>query len=140
MALTALCSAIITAGHSVEIWSGYCTYLTAGRVASVARVISAAEPFNMGRLIFVMAHPAMLRRLWFGVWDSAPREWARLMPPNNYGTEPYTCYPDDLPDGVTDPYVFPFLGPADPQWATLDSAMAWCQEMFRELGLVKNYG
>jgi hypothetical protein len=137
MALAALCSAILAAGHSVEIWSGFCAYLGKRRCASVARVISAAEPFDLGRLIFVMAHPAFFRRLWFAAWDSAPRSWAQLMSRHNYASPPYTCYPDDLPDGVTDPYVFPYLAPEDPQWRTFDSAMAWCEGTFRDLGLVR---
>lgn len=137
LALTALCSAIIAAGHSVEIWSGLCVYLRRHRYVSVARVISAAEPFDLGRLIFVLAHPAMLRRLWLGVWDSAPPSRARLMALNNYGSPPYTCYPEDLPDGVTDPYVLPYLEGDAPQWDTFATAMAWCEQVFRELGLVR---
>jgi hypothetical protein len=137
MALAALCSAIIEAGHSVEIWSGFCTHVDGQRYASVARVISAAEPFDMGRLVFVMAHPAFFRRLWFAVWDSAPHARARTMCDLRYGKAPYACYPEDLPDGVSDPYIFPYLAPEDPQWATFDSAMAWCEGMFRELGLVR---
>jgi hypothetical protein len=138
MALTALCSAIIAAGHSVEIWSGCCAYLGKERFASVARVIAAGEPFDLGRLIFVLAHPAFFRRLWLAVWDSAPQDWAELMQRLSYGTPPDTCYPDDLPDGIRDPYVFPYLEPSDPQWETAESAMAWCQEMFRDLGLVRD--
>jgi hypothetical protein len=138
MALAALCSAIIAAGHSVEVWSGFCVHAEEERCAAVARVISAAEPFDMGRLIFVMAHPAMLRRVWIGVWDSAPPPLARLMKRNVYGFGPRTCYPDDLPDGIRDPYVFPYLEPADPQWETAESAMVWCREMFRDLGLVRD--
>ncbi|MDT0342330.1 DUF7192 family protein [Streptomyces litchfieldiae] len=138
MALTALCSAIIAAGHSVEIWSGFCAHLGKKRCAAVAKVISAAEPLDVGRLLFAMAHPAMLRRLWFAVWDSAPTPLARMMKDRDYAHEPYTCYPEDLPDGVGDPYVLPFLSPADAQWATFDSAMAWCQGVFAELGLIRD--
>jgi hypothetical protein len=138
LALAALCSAIVEAGHSIEIWSGLCVRLLDGpRLASVARVISAAEPFDMGRLMFVMAHPAMLRRLWVGAWDSAPPEKAALMRAFAYGYPPYTCYPEDLPDGITEPYIFPYLSPDDVQWRDFDSAMAWCDEMFRDLGLVR---
>ncbi|UED88402.1 hypothetical protein K4G22_11170 [Streptomyces profundus] len=137
LALAALCSAIIAAGHSAEIWSGMCVHVEGERYVSVARVISAAEPFDLGRLIFVLAHPAMLRRLWLAVWDSAPRDRAERMCRDDYGWASYACHPDDLPDGVRDPYVLPYLEPADPQWHTFESAMAWCAEVFRELGLVR---
>ncbi|WP_262505498.1 hypothetical protein [Streptomyces sp. TRM68367] len=62
VALAALCSSIIASGHSVEIWSGDCSYVShTERYVAVARVVSAAEPLDIGRLMFVMAHPAMGR-------------------------------------------------------------------------------
>ncbi|MUN38375.1 DUF7192 family protein [Actinomadura litoris] len=138
VALAALCSSIIAAGHSVEIWSGFCPYVsTTDRYASIARVVSAAEPFDMGRLMFVMAHPAMLRRLWCAVWDSAPTPNALTMWSENYGHASYECFPEDLPEGIEDPYILPFLSPADPQWRTAESAIAWCREMFTSLGLLR---
>ncbi|MEV7090663.1 hypothetical protein AB0O07_33170 [Streptomyces sp. NPDC093085] len=142
VALAALCSAIIATGHSVEIWSGFCTYVTdTDRFASVARVISPAEPFDTARLMYVMAHPTMLRRLWFAAWDSAPEPVARRMYDNNYGYAPYDCYPEDLPDTLTstltDAYILPFLSPKDSQWESLDSALQWCREMFAGLGLLR---
>lgn len=136
LALASLCSAIIMAGHSIEIWSGYGVTLEDGRCSAVARVISAAEPLDLGRLVFALAHPAMLRRLWFSVWDSAPEPLAQLMKSHHYGTGPYTCFAEDLPDGIDDPYVLPFLSAEDTQWDTVESAMAWCQEMFVDLGLL----
>ncbi|MEV0779624.1 hypothetical protein ACIBLA_32615 [Streptomyces sp. NPDC050433] len=138
VALAALCSSIIAAGHSVEIWSGFCPYVSdTDRHASVARVISPAEPLDMGRLMFVMAHPAMLRRLWFAVWDSAPHPVARRMHDASYGSSPLGCYPEDLPTGITEPYVLPYLSPADSQWESVDTALAWCREMFTSLGLLR---
>ncbi|MET9558018.1 hypothetical protein [Streptomyces sp. NPDC006645] len=138
VALAALCSSIIAAGHSVEIWSGFCAYVSdTDRYAAVARVISPAEPLDMGRLMFVMAHPAMLRRLWFAVWDSAPRAVARRMHDSRYGTPPNTCYPEDLPTGITEPYILPHLSPEDRQWESVDSALSWCREMFTGLGLLR---
>jgi hypothetical protein len=138
VALAALCSSITASGHSVEIWSGFCPYVSAtDRFASVARVVSAAEPLDMGRLMFVMAHPALLRRLWFAVWDSADEPVARRMYDARYGQPPNGCYAEDLPEGVTNPYVLPYLSPDDPQWETADSALAWCREMFTSLGLLR---
>lgn len=138
VALAALCSSIIAAGHSVEVWSGFCPYVSdTDRHAAVARVVSPAEPFDMGRLMFVMAHPAMLRRLWFAVWDSAPEPVARRMHDSRYGTAPQDCYPEDLPPGITEPYVLPYLSPADSQWESVDAALAWCREMFTSLGLLR---
>lgn len=138
VALAALCSSIIATGHSVEIWSGFCAYFDdTERFASVARVVSAAEPLDIGRLMFVMAHPAMLRRLWLAAWDSAPEPVARRVHDRDYGYAAYTCFPEDLPEDITDPYILPYLSSDDPQWETTDTALAWCREMFTELGLLR---
>lgn len=139
VALAALCSAILTTGHSVEVWSGYSAYLgPEERCSAVARVISAAEPFDLGRLIFVMAHPAMLRRLWFGVWDSADEDLATNMVLSGYGVPSYESLPEDLPEAVTQSYILPFLSPEEQQWDTPDTSLAWCREMFTGLGLLRD--
>lgn len=138
VALAALCSAIVEAGHSVEVWSGLCTYVSmVDRHVGMARVISAAEPLDMGRLMFAVAHPAMLRRLWLAVWDSAPQAVARRMYRHNYGYAPQTCYQEDLPGQITEPYILPYLSPDDPQWRTAKSALNWCLDTFASLGLVR---
>ncbi|MPZ86356.1 MAG: hypothetical protein GEV28_40695, partial [Actinophytocola sp.] len=135
-ALAALSAAIIEAGHSVEIWSGWACMLGADRYTAMARVISAGEPLDVGRLIFAVAHPLMCRRLWFAVWDAQRESVARRMCKADYGRPPYHCLPEDLPDEVTDPYVFPYLRPDDPQWTDLDAALDWCHTMFVDLGLL----
>ncbi|HJQ45285.1 MAG TPA: hypothetical protein VJ870_03025 [Amycolatopsis sp.] len=141
LALATLCAAIIDAGHSVEIWSGFCGWLKEStidqRFRSMTRVIEAGEPFDVGRLIFAVAHPAMLRRLWLGVWDAQPAEVASAMKADHYGGPPYTCTPEDLPAEITDPYVFPFLSRDDEQWKDLATALSWSRDMFGELGLVR---
>lgn len=135
IALATLCSAIIAAGHGVEIWSGFVGLLGDDRIHAVARVVSAGEPLDLGRLIFAVAHPLMLRRLWFAVWDAEDPELAEWVRDENYGF-PSHCLPEDLPEEVTDPYVFPYLKPEDPQWTDLDTALEWCHGMFVDLGLL----
>ena len=139
LALAALCAAIIDAGHSVEIWSGYATMVGAARdirASGVARVITAGERLDVGRLIFAVAHPAMLRRLWFSVWDGQDAAVARTVSDANYG-RPQPSAAEDLPAEVADPYVFPHMEPNDPQWSSLPAALSWCREMFTELGLLR---
>lgn len=142
LALATLCTAIIDAGHSVEIWSGDAGILHRHhgkqRFCGVARVIAAGEPFDVGRLIFAVAHPAMLRRLWFGVWEAQPKEFAAAMVADNYGHAPCTCEASDLPAEITDPYVFPYLASEDRQWDDLPTALSWCRQMFSDLGLIQN--
>ena len=141
VALAALCSAIISAAHSVEVWSGFTGSVPrragAGddRFCAAARVISAGEPLDVARLLFAMAHPAMLRRLWFGVWDSAEPHIATRMPPNRYGTS-VPCAVSDLPGERTDAYVFPLLGQGERQWQSPEAALAWCTATFTTLGLI----
>jgi hypothetical protein len=136
IALATLCTAIIDAGHSVEIWSGFAG-MAGVRHRAVAKVVSAGEPFDIGRLLFAVAHPLMLRRLWFAVWDAQPRETARWVKGNEYCFPPFNCLPEDLPEEVTDPYVFSYLKPGDPQWTNLDRALDWCHRMFTDLGLLE---
>jgi hypothetical protein len=142
LALAALCSAIIDAGHSVEVWSGFAGYLplagTRHRYCGMARVITAGEPFDVGRLIFAVAHPAMLRRLWFGVWDAQPTAVSTAMALANYGLPPYALEATDLPEEITDPYVFPYLTAQDRQWDDLPTALSWGRRMFGELGLIQH--
>lgn len=135
-ALCALCAAVVGAGHSVEVWSGYaCSLPGRQRCHAVAKVISAGEPFDPARLMFAMAHPAMLRRLWFGVWDAAPPTTARALARHAYGYPPYDCRRSDLPAGITDAYVLPHLTDAT-RWRTWDAALAWSLATFEALGLL----
>lgn len=139
VALAALCSAIIGAAHSVEVWSGYaCTMPGVGgrRYCGVARVISAGEPLDVARLMFAMAHPAMLRRLWFGVWDSAEQSIAESMSADAYGAPDYDCAVSDLPGERMDAYVFPALIAGEPQWRSPEAAFTWCMTTFTTVGLI----
>jgi hypothetical protein len=139
LALATLCAAIIDAGHSVEIWSGYTGWLhtpVRRRLRVMARVIEAGEPFDVGRLIFTVAHPAMLRRLWFGVWDAQAPAVAATMSDNDYGFGPRDCQPSDLPAEITDPYVLPYLAEDDDHWNDLPTALSWSHQTFQELGLI----
>ncbi len=141
--LAALCSAIITAAQSVEVWFGYACMVpprgsrrSPDRYSAVVRAISAGEPLNIPRLMFATAHPAMLRRLWFGVWDSQERSIAERLPPICYGDPPFNCLLADLAPQVNDAYIVPPLVPGAPQWRSLDSAVSWCIGTFADLGLI----
>lgn len=94
-----VCTAIVEAGHSVEVWSGNAGWIMPHglRYCAAARVISAGEPLDLGRLIFAAAHPAMLRRLWIAVWDAQPQPVAEAMLRGRYGIPPFDCLPEDLP-------------------------------------------
>jgi hypothetical protein len=138
LALAALCSAIIEVGHSVEIWSGYAASLPdTGRFSAVARVITAGEALDIGRLCFATAHPAMLRRLWFSVLDAQEVGFVQSLVLESYGEGPFSCKASDLPPGVTDPYVFPYLDDLESQWRTLDDALEWSRSTFEDLGLLR---
>lgn len=140
LALAALCSAIIEVGHSVEIWSGYAANLPrTGRFSAVARVIAAGEPLDIGRLCFATAHPAMLRRLWFSVLDTEDRDFVLRLILANYGKPPFSCRATDLPDGISDPYVFPYLDDRESQWRTLDASLEWSRTTFEDLGLLRDH-
>ncbi|WP_410585667.1 hypothetical protein [Amycolatopsis sp. lyj-108] len=61
---------------------------------------------------------------------------AQSLRANTYGHPPFTWHADDLPDDVTDPYVFPHLNRNDRQWESMDSALSWCTRTFAELELI----
>lgn len=139
LALATLSAAIIEAGHSVEIWCGDAGMVSQSiRHRVMIRVISAGEPLDIGRLIFAMAHPAMCRRLLLGLWDSRKPDIVLAMVNANYGGPPFDCRIADLPEEIVDPYIFPYLEENDTQWDDLDTALAWCGEMFADLGLIQD--
>lgn len=73
------------------------------------------------------------------MWDSAPKPVAHRLRHRAYGSAPCDCYPEDLPAAITDAYILPYLSPEDPQWKTPDTALAWCREMFTNLGLLRPF-
>ncbi|MCI2416885.1 hypothetical protein MOQ72_05560 [Saccharopolyspora sp. K220] len=138
LALATLCTAIIEAGHSVEIWCGDAGMVTPEiRFCAMVRVISAGEPLDIGRLIFAAAHPAMCRRLSFGLWDAREPAIVHAMVGADYGYPPFDCRPTDLPQEIVDPYIFPYLAAGDEQWDDLNTALSWCHWMFADLGLLQ---
>lgn len=143
MAVAALCAAVVRASHSVEIWSGYVCLVPSRppapakeRFSAVARVLVAGEPLDLGRLMFAMAHPAMLRRLWFGVWDSAEPCVASRMHADGYGETRWSSELGDLPGGKANAYVLPCLVPDQPQWRSMEAAVRWATATFADLGLI----
>ncbi|TWG07670.1 DUF7192 family protein [Saccharopolyspora dendranthemae] len=143
IALATLSAAIVRAGHSVELWSGFAAQLNVlweSRCSAVAKVISAGEAFDAGRLVFALAHPAMLRRLWFSVWDSQDAAIARALNSSHYGSPPFSCTVEDLPPEIEDAYVLPYLDTDMQRWKTLERSLSWCEQTFAELGLVRQPG
>ncbi|MFC4014066.1 hypothetical protein ACFOY2_43045 [Nonomuraea purpurea] len=140
LALATLCAAIIEAGHSVEIWCGATGMVNSRtRYRAMIRAISAGEPLDIGRLIFAMAHPAMCRKMVFGLWDGREPAVVRAMVRANYGYPPFDCRPTDLPEEIADPYIFPYLEEGDRQWDDLETALEWCRQMFADLGLIQDH-
>lgn len=117
LALAALCVAIVDSGHSVEIWSGCTAYVRSStRFRAMVKVLAAGEPLDLGRLAFAVAHPGMLRRLAFGLWDGQPPAVARTVAGAAYGHAPFDCRDTDLPAEARGAYLFPYLSSADTQW------------------------
>ena len=85
--------------------------------------------------MFAMAHPAMLRRLWFGVWDSTAPDIARSMVDARYGAPPFDCATSDLPEQITTCYLFPYVD-GGAHWIRWESALSWSSTTFRRLGLL----
>jgi hypothetical protein len=127
-ALTALVAALELAGRPCEV------IVTANtKLAAEVRVLvkRAGEPLQLDALAFALAHPAMLRRMMFAVWETAPRSVLRecgIYPNKGYGA---VCETTGARGDV-------YLPPArfrEPQWSSIESAKAWVLERLREHGV-----
>jgi hypothetical protein len=77
-AVATLCETLEQSGRSVRLTLGYLvrSYRDNVRYESntYVRLKDFGEPLNMGRLVFALAHPAMLRRIIFRVFERYTRE------------------------------------------------------------------
>ena len=101
-----------------------------------ALVKSANQDFDITRLAFSLAHPAMLRRLVFAWIETIPEDLLdtfHIYPSAMYG------YPAEPSQSTLDSYNFDvFLGEAmwgEVQWATPRKAQEWVVGELRKLGI-----
>lgn len=131
-AVVALVDVLNRAGNRLEIWSWNQIMIGNNRESIATKVQDAADPVNMGRIMFALAHPGMLRRIVFGVQENPAvfdEAWITARG-SGYGMP---CkkdpQPGDIPGDGDGPTVsLPLLKPGEP-W-TVDDSVAW---IIREL-------
>lgn len=132
-AVMALVDVLARAQHPLEIWAGCAvapTYRRIGlRGVTMVKVQEANAPLDMGRIMFALAHPTMLRRLIFSLQEQKSqtiRQRFGFTSNGGYGM-PQGLEPSDLPDdqgGNT--IILPMLDNGQPWDAK--SAVAWIEE------------
>jgi hypothetical protein len=129
-AVMALCDVLARAQHPLEVWAAVCNTAPGGaRYACVVKVQDADQPLDAGRLLFALAHPAMLRQLGFAVEEhekATTRKQFGYVDGGGYGGPSYAVQEGDLPDQYGQTIVLPELQPRD-KWE-LPQAVAWVNQ------------
>jgi len=95
--------------HPLEIWAGFCTDRSGYHYAQMAQVQRADEPFDIGRVMYALAHPSMLRQLGFAVADMQPeavRQFHGMHRGGGYGRG-YAIHEDDLDQSAGTTIIVP---------------------------------
>jgi hypothetical protein len=133
-AIMALVDLLARAQHPVEIWAAICNSREqrgAGRTVILVKVQAANEPLDMGRVMFALAHPAMLRQLGFSAENTFPpavRKAMGYVKYGGYGGAPFDVRASDFDetDGTTITLP-PFGTGSRDQWLE-PQALAWIRE------------
>jgi hypothetical protein len=127
-AVAALVAALEFAGRPCEV---IVAANTKNRIETRVTVNRAGEPLQLDALAFGLAHPAMLRRLFFAVWETALRQLLKecgIYPNRGYGSVCETS-------GSRGDVYLPPARSAEPQWRSIESARTWVLQRLREHGV-----
>jgi hypothetical protein len=75
IAVLALCELLRLAGLSLEVWCEDGAKTGEISCGILTRVLKAGDPIDVDSLMFPLAHPSMLRRFAFAVWERQPRKY-----------------------------------------------------------------
>lgn len=130
-AIMALVDILARAQHPVEIWAGMCNSRREARSCILVKVQAANEPLDMGRVMFALAHPAMLRQLGFAAEQTFPDSVRKAMGyvrGGGYGGAPFDVRETDFDetDGTT--IVLPPIATGHADTWTEAQALEWIRE------------
>jgi len=94
-AFVSICDALEQAGYRTDITAFSYVSTSRGNVFASVNVKRPEEPFDIDRMAFTLAHPSMLRRVWFGSYEQDKALQPHLS--GHYGR------PIDLTKGILDP-------------------------------------
>lgn len=104
-----------------------------GGTYAVARVLVKAfdQPLDVGRLAFALAHPSMLRRMMFGVWEHASEPIRRRLGITRGGGYGHVCEFEHEEDVIyLDGAVY-----GESEWTSEANAIEWCMKKLKEHGV-----
>jgi hypothetical protein len=91
-------------------------------------------PLDMGRVMFTLAHPAMLRRIIFASWENEPNDIVQEFGFTNdrgYG------YPADIPRELQGDVYLPKAHYSDKEWHEPERAVGYVLDQLRSLGVLR---
>lgn len=91
-------------------------------------------PLDMGRVMFTLAHPAMLRRIMFASWENEPRDIVSefgFVKGRGYG------YPADIPKELQGDVYLPKAHYSDKEWHEPERAVGYVLDQLRSLGVLR---
>lgn len=132
-AVMALVDAFVANQHPVEIWAVMAIMGRAygqkkdRRLVYTIKVQDSDAPLNMGRIMYALAHPTMLRQLCFAVEHGEDDEARSTFSiGSGYGSPEYGCVIDDLNINVENAIILPGLEPGD-DWSE-EASVRWIRE------------
>lgn len=130
-AVMALVDAFAMMQHPVEIYAvdarhGH-TRKSANRFSYTIKVQGADEPLNMGRIMYALAHPSMLRKMGFAAnWNEDAEFVERFGIGFGYGTASYDARIEDLDINIENAIILPTLT-SNYGWEE-ESAVKWIRK------------
>lgn len=104
---------------------------------SIAHLLSIKDegaPLDMGRAMFTLAHPAMLRRIIFASWENEPQDIVQefgFHAGRGYG------FPTDIPRELQGDVYLPKAHYSDKEWHEPENAVRYVLDRLRSLGVLR---
>lgn len=125
-AVVALIDALEATGKRVELWA-VCAIRYGGNQYETQIIVKRPnEPLNIDALAFTLAHPSMLRRMWFAQLENE-KDGSSFGAYGNYGYPADTIIDGEIKLGK--------MYSSDPQWNSREACMKWVLKILEEQGV-----
>lgn len=134
LAICGLIEALRYMQHGVELWVEQTVTSGKDMLSTLVRVKEATEPMDMGRVIFAVAHPTMLRRMVFSIEENQPYEWRSRIGIGDAGSGygmPHKLACADLVNASIE------LEPLQHPYFECDEPEAWIRENLTKWGIIQ---
>lgn len=135
-AVMALVGVLRRCQHPLEVWATINIHTTNGengRLSYMIKVQSADQPVDMGRLMYALAHPSMLRQLGFAAEDGEDETTRKQfgIGYGSYGTAPFGIAESDFTDQVENTIILPALRGRG-EW-DISQSVEWVKEQLARI-------